>query len=73
MHIQTKCRGRTHRNKIYQLQNQVKVAIIIITDFLSAEDFIRQENQKLIESSKNDVEKTLVPIRKYIPLVKDVN
>jgi cytoskeletal protein RodZ len=41
--------------------------------FLSAEDFSKQENQKLIEGSKNNVETSLVPIRKYIPLSKDVS
>ena len=41
--------------------------------FISAEDLTKQENQKLIEGSKNNVETNLVPVRKYIPLSKDVS
>ena len=41
--------------------------------FLSAEDFNKQGNQKLIEGSKNNVETSLVPVRRYIPLSKDLS
>jgi hypothetical protein len=41
--------------------------------FLSAGDFSKQERQKLIEGSKNNVESTLFPAKKYIPLLKDAS
>ena len=71
MRIQAKPQGRITSEQNMPIEKPGKGYDNYYAGFLSAEDFSKQENQKLIEGSKSNVETTLVPIRKYIPLSKD--